>query len=214
MLANDSVSACFFHNMKTAGHSIYAQLVDIPKLLQKEPEKIDRWYIILGMHGCYADLYNLDLDLYNKIKSYYKFCFIRNPFSHAVSLYYHVLDNHRWYKELHVTIDGKHVGEDDFKDFNNYLKNIYKCQTAHTLCDPYFMNDEWYRFETLQDSWDTLCDRLGYNRIKLSHINSTKDTNIFGLKYPSDYREMYDEKGKEIIYDRCRVIFDKFEYEF
>lgn len=214
MLANDSVSACFFHNMKTAGHSIYAQLVDISKLIQREPEKIDRWYIVLGMHGKYGDVYNSNPETYKKLKSYYKFCFIRNPFSHAVSLYYHILDKHRWPKESHVSITGQHVYEQDFMDFNNYLKNIYKCQTVDTLCDPYFMNDEWYRFENLQNSWDTLCNRLGYKNTTVLHLNSTKNTNIFGLEYPSDYREMYDQKGKEIIYDRCRIIFDKFEYEF
>ena len=222
MHVNDLKKAAFYHVMKTGGTSFHMTIARMSSLLGREPTEEDKWKIIMGMHGSYTELFNRFPDVYNKIKNYYKFCFTRNPFSHAVSLYFHVINRHRWPKEMHKDIHKNIIGEEDYKSFNNYLENIYVPQSTVTFQDPNFMNDEWFKFEELDHSFNILLDKFEYNKVELMKTNSTKEFtskggregNIFDLEYPADYKDMYDQQGIDIITKRCKEELDKFNYSF
>ena len=215
MHVNNDKKAIFYHIMKTGGHALHAAFGDVHSLLGRPPEDHERWKIVIGMHGSYTELKVKDPELYKKVvDEYYKFAFIRNPFSHAVSMYFHTLKPIRWEKEMHRDLNGANITLDDFKDFNNYLKNIYVDQNRYTKEDPNYFCDEWYKFEELDKSWEKICDKFNYNRTDLRVINKTTDENMLGLKYPSDYKTMYDQKGIDIISERCGNILKDFDYSF
>jgi len=214
MHINVDKKASFYHVMKTGGHALHAGFGDVSSLLGRKPEEHERWKIYIGMHGSYTELKNREPEMFETIKDYYKFAFIRNPFSRAVSMYFHVLKPIRWERELHRKLDGSKAELDDYKDFNNFLENIYVTQNHNTFDDPLFCVDEWFKFEEINEAWSFLCDKFGYNQTTLPVINKTTNENVLGLEYPSDYKIMYDQKGIDIIEKRCGNILEKFGYNF
>lgn len=214
MHINKDKKASFFHVMKTGGHAIQAGLGSLPDLLGRKPEKHELWEVYMGMHGSYTELLDREPEMFETIKDYYKFAFIRNPFSHAVSMYFHILLPYRYKKRSHKYLNGAIAKLDDYKDFNNYLKNIYITQNRYTFDDPHFCVDEWFKFEELDKAWLYLCNKFNYIPTVLPVINKTINENMLGLEYPSDYKTMYDQKGIDIITERCGNILEKFGYNF
>ena len=214
MHINTDKKASFYHLMKTGGHALHAGFGDITGLLGRPAEDHERWKIFIGMHGSYTELKNRDPEMFETIKDYYKFAFIRNPFSHAVSMYFHILKPIRWHKELHRKLNGDGATLDDFKDFNYYLEFIYPDQNEYTFNDPNFSIDEWFKFEEINEAWKYLCDKFEYNQTDLPVINKTTNECMLDMDYPSDYKTMYDQKGIDIITKRCGNLLDKFDYNF
>ena len=61
------------------------------------------------------------------------------------------------------------------------------------------------RFETLQESWVTICDHLGVDPIPLPHLNQTEREH---------YREYYTNRTREQVAQRFRLTIETFDYEF
>jgi hypothetical protein len=217
MHINNDKRAVFYHVMKTGGSSLHNMLESPTELLQRREEAHERWVIVMGMHGSYTQLLNDHPSEYEKIKDYYKFMFVRNPWSHAVSSYFHTTSPERFDKENHMGSNKRRATKDDYKDFNYYLQYLYRPQEQSTFDDPNFMNDEAYFFEDYDNEVKRLFKRFNYSDkafdSKIKHHNKSS-SNIFGVEYPKNYKVMYDQTSIDIIADRCRHYIDKFNYTY
>ncbi len=213
MNVNHFHKALFYHVPKTGGTAIHLALGRDERLKDRSPENIKKeyWHFYLGMHGNYSML-KIDKntkDEYEELKSYFKFCFVRNPWSHALSYYFHWLHIDKFPR-----LD-KRAQKQDWKNFKWYLEEFYEPQEVYTFNDPEFENDRWFRFEDLQKCWDTLCRKFNYNKFILPNDNSSKEhKNVFNFKYPNDYREWYDEESKQMVAAKAKNEIKKFKYTF
>mgnify|MGYP003665788649 CR=1 FL=1 len=100
--------------------------LSVEDLLPYIPENIKKeyWYFYLGMHGNYS-LLKIDKntkDEYEELKKYFKFCFVRNPWSHALSYYFHWLHIDKFPK-LDIKVQKK-----DWENFKWFLEEYYEPQ--------------------------------------------------------------------------------------
>lgn len=143
----------------------------------------------------------------NKIfYSYFKFSFVRNPFSRIVSMW---MMNKVYHKET--------------PNFRNYVKSIpnlewmpkqgnhsrsprevwlkkYSSMYDYTKeCD--FIG----KLENLQQDFNIICDKIGIPQQVIPHENATKH---------KSYTEYYDEETKSIVAEKYAKDIEYFDYEF
>ncbi len=213
MNVNHHHKALFFHIPKTGGTAIHLAMSRHERFKHETPETIEReyWEFYLGMHGSFSMLKTdkNTKDEFDTLMSYYKFCYVRNPWSHALSYYFHWI-----HKDKFLKLDGYQQSL-DWKNFKWYLENKYDPQENYTFKDPEFKIDKMFKFEELQDSWDELCDRFNYNRNTLPDVNNSKEhKNIFNFTYPKHYSEWYDNESKEMVEAVSKNEIEKFNYKF
>lgn len=167
-----------------------------------------------GWHGVYKNVFNDDKILYKEIiENYLKICVIRNPWAHAVSHYFHIIDNHRFHKERHKTPIEK------YSSFENFLKNnLYRPQSFYTFNDPFFMSDLYIQSENLNEELIKICNLKGieYKEPNIEKTNQTKlRSNYFNYEYPNNYRDMYVKDYMiEIVSSQSQNEINKFNYNF
>ena len=217
MHINTDKKAVYLHVMKTGGTSLYNMLGSPKELLQREVQPEEKWDVYIGMHGSYSELaknYPAEFEL---SKDYYKFMFVRNPWSHAMSSYFHTTSPQRFDKENHMGSNNRRATRDDYKDFNYYLQNLYRPQECLTFDDPNFMYDEAYFFEDYDNEVRRLFKRFDYSDKafgpKIVHQNKS-EVNIFGAPYPKSYKYMFNQDGHDIIADKCSRYIEEFNYSF
>ena len=211
MHVNHRQKTLFFHVPKTGGTAIHTAFSDHTIITK------DKWEFYLGMHGNFTDLkYGPGTkNVFNKLIKYWKFCFVRNPWSHAVSLYFNLIDSHRWEKEEHPE------PIENYKSFKWFLKTydgetpLYRPQSHYTFYDKEFKIDKWYKYEQLQEAWDDICERFNYKKFKLPVVNITKlRKNRFDITYPEDYRTFYDDESIEYVTSKSKNEIRQFNYRF
>lgn len=211
MHVNHKRKALFFHVPKTGGTAIHTAF-SAHTITTK-----DKWEFYLGMHGNFTDLkYGPGTKkVFDKLIKYWKFCFVRNPWSHAVSLYFNLIDLDRWVKEEHPE------PIENYKNFKWFLKTyngetpLYRPQSHYTFYDKEFKIDKWYKYEQLQEAWDDICERFKYKKFKLPVVNITKQRkNIFDIAYPEDYRTYYDDESIEYVANKSENEIRRFNYRF
>ena len=133
-------------------------------------------------------------------QEYFKFIFVRNPFSRLVSEY------------SYIKKQSKHdISDMTFKDFCLDLdKNLSKyCFDYHELTLMDYMADASFnyigKFENLQKDFDTVCDKIGIPRQQLPHKNKSKHKH---------YTEYYDEETKQIVASYYAEDIKRFDYKF
>ena len=217
MHINTDKKSVYLHVMKTGGTSLYKMLGSPKELLQRAAEPIEMWEVYTGMHGSYRELLKNHPDVYEKIKDYYKFTFVRNPWDHAMSLYFHVTKSSGFNSENHFGSNNRQAKIEDYKDFNYYLRFLYKPQSLLTFQDPSFMNDDYCYFENFNNEVKRLFKTFGYSNkafnSQIKHENKSS-TNMFGMEYPSNYKQMYDQEGIDIITDMCKDYIEAFNYQY
>ena len=211
MLVNHRQKTLFFHVPKTGGTAIHTAFSDHTIITK------DTWEFYLGMHGNFTDLkYGPGTkNVFNKLIKYWKFCFVRNPWSHAVSLYFNLIDSHRWEKEEHPE------PIENYKSFKWFLKTydgetpLYRPQSHYTFYDKEFKIDKWFKYEQLQEAWDDICERFNYKKVKLPVVKITKlRKNRFDITYPEDYRTFYDDESIEYVTSKSKNEIRQFNYRF
>ena len=179
----------FIHIPKCGGHTI--------EIFFKAWGNPDRFF--LGDNKQHWKLKKI-LDVYPNCKQYFRFTFIRNPFSRLVSEYHYIkkcLGNDKFklsFKDFCLDLD---------KNLNNYAYDFHNL----TLCD--YLNDYPIdfigRLENFQEDFNLVCDKIGIQRKKLPHLNKTKHKH---------YTEYYDDETREIVTKKYAKDIEYFGYEF
>ena len=131
--------------------------------------------------------------------SYFKFCFVRNPFDRAVSLYYWRMKN--WEK--------KH--DQERPSVSDYILSL--APEKLSTWQRYTINgkvavDHVARFENLQGEIDAICQRLGLAPILLPQTKS----NI--RKDRSPYQELLNSAARSKIESACEKEMTEFGYNW
>lgn len=136
-----------------------------------------------------------------KFESYFKFSFVRNPWSRVVSLY-----------NRKEGIQKKN--EMTFSEFVDWIKLATDTCTMPTpkknMLDFFKIDNKVEmdfigKLENIQEDFDTACDKIRLPRKQLGHANST------GHKH---YTEYYNNKTKNIIAEKFAEDIEYFGYEF
>ena len=210
----------FVHIPKTAGQSIeyvFLSLLGLswdtrsPLLLRpNENKKLGPPRLAHLKANEYLKYKYISQDLFD---AYFKFAFVRNPWSRVVSFY-----NYRRYYRLF-----------SFRSFvRNHLKKIRdkdhwffapQCEFVHDQNGQQLV-DFIGKFENLQNDFDLVCNRLDLGTITLPHINKPKKTNLIfkifniGDDKKCHYSEYYDDETRYIVEEAYRADIVKFNYSF
>ena len=145
---------------------------------------------------------------------YFKFTFVRNPFSKCLSEYF-------WEK----TYLNESLNFNDWVKFklgdliNQSENNIIMMRQKHNLEQYKFIYDTSDnclvdfigRFENLQEDFNIVCDKIGIPRQKLPHKNKTKHQNKSNYKH---YTEYYDDETRQIVAEKYARDIEYFGYKF
>ena len=130
---------------------------------------------------------------------YYKFAVVRNPWSLVVSFYHWRTRNHDFqFKDW--------ILEGDYVPYNPFL--IREGMTNLDYISDKNGNiiiDNICRTETLQEDFNTICDKIGIPRQQLPHSNKTKHKH---------YTEYYDDETREIVAEKYAKDIEYFGYKF
>lgn len=177
--------------------------IHIPKCAGSSMEQLD-WVGGSG-HDTLDMCYKNDKE---KTEKYFKWCFIRHPFSRIASAYFCFNGETPIQKE----IVEKYRNQNDFKGF---ILNIEKYnQTKDHESNLHLLPLEWYidsdiemnfigRFENINGDFLSLQNLLELPHSPLPHKNAT---NYSGKKY----QELYDEEMEEVINCTYGVEIDKY----
>ena len=149
---------------------------------------------------------HLDIEQYKEkfpkeTSSYFKFSFVRNPWSRVVSLY-HRKEGMQMKSEMTFS---EFVGWIRLATDTCIMPTPKKYMIDFFKIDNKLKMDFIGKFENLQEDFNTICDKIGIPQQQLSHKNPTKH------KY---YTEYYDEETKQIVAEKYAKDIEYFGYEF
>lgn len=134
---------------------------------------------------------------------FYKFGFVRNPWSRTVSMY----------KRKEGIQMADRMSFDEFVDWIDCASATCIHPSRHrnqldwfTDTDGNVLVDYIGKFETLNEDWEKICSRLSVQAF-LGHRNHNPSNN-------RPYTEYYTERTREIIRRKFAVDIDYFGYEF
>jgi hypothetical protein len=152
--------------------------------------------------------------------NYFKFSFVRNPWSRLVSEYrYRNFLSHKSFKDFVMHKLPKPGWDDKYRHVMPQSDMLYD-NNGHLLVD--FVG----KFENLQQDFDQVCIQLGFNDSRLPHINSSdkksrelrrKARNIFHRNKESSlrrYNEFYDEETRGYVAELYQADIKNFNYCF
>lgn len=191
----DTLKCIYVHIPKTAGVSINKALFNN----------------LGGIHRKIKD-YSL---IFNKREfySYYKFCFVRNPYERIASAYFFLKkggmhkNDHKWFEE----------NISQYSSFNDFVKewinekNIYKQihfipQFEFITINGKIMVDDFYKFEEMDKGFEEITKKLKLKNRTLPVLNKSSRNKINYLEY---YNEISIEKINKVYNKDFRL----FEYQ-
>jgi len=151
---------------------------------------------------------------------YYKFSFVRNPWSRLVSEYrYRNFLRHKSFKDFVMNKLPEPSWDDKYRHVMPQTEMLYD-DNGQLLVD--FVG----KFENLQQDFDLVCKQLGFTESRLPHINSSdkksrelrrKAKNILHRNKESglhQYTDFYDKETREFVAERYRSDIGNFNYSF
>jgi len=150
--------------------------------------------------GCSENKEPVSNDAYNE---YFKFGFVRNPWSRVVSLY----------NRKEGIQPSEKMNFDEFVNTINYSSDacVHPSRHKHQLDWFTDLNGEVAvdfigKFENMESDWQNVCEKLSIN-IKLPHTRK----NPFNQR---PYQEYYTDITRGMIGDKFQVDIEYFNYEF
>jgi len=150
----------------------------------------------------------------DKLKKYFKFSFVRNPWDRMISLYHYFSQ----FKESRVFYSDniniiKKTQDMSFLDFctkKNWQKMHngfhFKPMTDWISNDSGSLSLDYIgRVESLQKDFDIICDKIGIPHQELPRKNKSKHKH---------YTEYYDDETKQIVAEKYAKDIKHFGYKF
>lgn len=205
-MIDDYKNFIFIHIPKNGGTSIESSFI---------PDAIDRDKYIYGKSHLQLDnkahlkICHLKMEYPSlNFDEYFKFTFVRNPWSRVVSSFFHTQKIHRGDLRSFLSLSDKFT----FKEFVVSLKNSEKPHPHYDDQFSFIINsnqqqclDYIGRLETFQHDFDIICKKIGIPAQRLPHVNKTKHTH---------YTEYYDNETKQIVAEKYAKDIEYFGYEF
>jgi len=133
-------------------------------------------------------------------KEYFKFTFVRNPWSRMVSGYFYS------YRKQPI--------KPSFKEYVTMLlhRPVSKGWETHMSCWDYIFDENATttidfigKIENFEEDFNTVCDKIGISRRQLPHKNKSKHKH---------YTEYYDDETREIVAKKYAKDIEYFGYKF
>ena len=139
--------------------------------------------------------------------TYYKFTVVRNPWDRMVSCYYYLYN----------------INKNKFGDFSTWLKNAHTVVTTKSYregdhltpqleythdTDGNQIVDQIGRFETLQTSYNTLCEQINIPCVELKLVNRS------GKRLSQDHRDQYSDQDRELVREMYGEEIEQYGYAF
>jgi len=225
----------FIHIPRTAGTSIAKTLTNHIWRFPRRPAGIKKWQNIIDNkssltleHTCVRQLLERGALSKGFYDSVFKFTFVRNPWDRVASLYRSYLEDpillanlagHRRAKGTSHRFESRYLlgsSTEEFRDFIDYLSTteivrvgLYNRKGwSHFNPQLNWIPDDIDfigRFENLKDDFNFVCSQIGHKPLDLPYENKTDGPT---------YKELYDDKSKDIIYKMYEGEIKRFEYEF
>jgi len=138
----------------------------------------------------------------------YKFTFVRNPFDRAVSSWKFGGWKPRYAWKCSFAEFAKRISSWDLENSKKWNERSWHCCSQYTHLineDGSLLVDFIGRFETLQQDFNIICDKIGIPRKELPHKNKTKHKH---------YTEYYDDETRQIVAEKYAKDIEYFGYEF
>ena len=134
-------------------------------------------------------------------ESYFKFAFVRNPYDRFVSATLFKHKKRKDFRNKNTTTKLKLL----LNSFTHKCDLIYRPQ-SHFICNVKgeIMLNKFGYYEDLQESFNQICQKIGFEPSKLEHKNS----NIHDA-----YDSYYDDELKEMVYEFYKEDFLNFNYK-
>ncbi len=190
---------------KTAGTSL-VEMLGAPKLKSLRHVRcrfVNRGIVTFG-HLDYSALLKKGYVSPAYDRRAFKFCFTRNPYDRAVSLFYFLK------REGRIPLDStflsfcRKLRKEGFEPIGLYhVKGLSQCNPQVRWIEKVDM-DFIGRFENLRDDTEEILQRLSIEGISLPHLNATPHR---------DYRSYYCRKSQEIIEELYSEDFNRLGYD-
>lgn len=197
MIVDSERKFIFVRHQKTASSSIVHNLnlkINSPYKTHAQLNKHVRNSTGKSYDGHHVPLYelrNVYPDVYTTRHEYFKFGFTRNPWSRLVSAW-----RFAYVPKRHGNISFDRFIRGDHDDWTGVGMNTLE------FCDGC---DFIGRVETIQQDFDTVCDKIGIPRMKVSHTNKSKHNH---------YTKYYGDETREIVAERYARDIEHFGYKF
>jgi hypothetical protein len=137
----------------------------------------------------------------SKFDTYFKFAFVRNPFDRFVSYCAFMTRKGGEFEK-----DPRRIMWYILRDPGPRSHILFQPQSSFVAdSDGHLLTDYIGRVETMQDSFDKVCDRIGIPRAELEKTNESKR---------SDYRQYYDDALRDGVAKLYARDLELFGYEF
>lgn len=211
MFYSDIHKHLHIHNPKTGGKSLMFTVMSN-----------DGWKRDYSMHLTLPEIEIKYPKFYNEVKDYTKSIVIRNPWSHAVSFYYHALDTNRFFKENFFSVKnfGKMTDKEkqnidlSFDSFVNngyqrYIQEIYFKETDNLKFNKVFKYENWEEIvEFFKNTYDVDMSKT------FNHHSREKLQTVNGIEILNDYRKLYNTNTIDKIDSLSKDIIIKYNYKF
>ena len=204
-MINHQQKFIFVHIPKTGGSSIELTICPNTSIAGNHTGKLNNTTFD-GKHWTYKQI-NLQTP---NINTYFKFTIVRNPYDRIVSLF-------EWLQTYTQSAPGVYGPiPSDFDTFISLCLESEKIGPANIKSQyEYITNDQNEieldyigRFETLDESFKTICNRVGVQATTLIHVNNNNKNKR------AHYTKYYTTKTKNMISQLYAQDIDFFGYKF